>query len=154
MEYEYSFKVDSLDKYINYCISNNYELVEESNQTRTLYRNSNGTIARITTKEKNNIKNTYLDFKDDNDSDEILKVSKETIPLEVTDENKKAILSILNMLEYRKDKTLIRKRVVYKKDDVTFEIDDYSKPKMMVVAIEGIKDEVDIVYQELKGSEV
>ena len=58
------------------------------------------------------------------------------------------------MLEYRKDKTLIRKRVVYKKDDVTFEIDDYSKPKMMVVAIEGIKDEVDIVYQELKGSEV
>ena len=68
MEYEYSFKVDSLDKYINYCISNNYELVEESNQTRTLYRNNNGIMARITNKEKNNIKNTYLDFKDDNDS--------------------------------------------------------------------------------------
>lgn len=50
MEYEYSFKVDSLDKYINYCKTNNYELVEETNQTRILYKNNNGTIARITTK--------------------------------------------------------------------------------------------------------
>ena len=150
MEYEYSFKVDNLDKYINYCISNNYELVEESSQTRTLYRNSNGTIARITTKEKNNNKKTYLDFKDDNDSDEILKVSRETIPLEVTDENKKAINSILDILEYKKDKILIRNRVVYKKNGVTFEIDDYKLPKMKVVAIEGIKEEVDIVYKELK----
>ena len=150
MEYEYSFKVDNLDKYINYCISNNYELVEESSQTRTLYRNSNGTIARITTKEKNNNKKTYLDFKDDNDSDEILKVSRETIPLEVTDENKKAINSILDILEYKKDKILIRNRVVYKKNGVTFEIDDYKLPKMKVVAIDGIKEEVDIVYKELK----
>lgn len=150
MEYEYSFKVDNLDKYINYCISNNYELVEESSQTRTLYRNSNRTIARITTKEKNNNKKTYLDFKDDNDSDEILKVSRETIPLEVTDENKKAINSILDILEYKKDKILIRNRVVYKKNGVTFEIDDYKLPKMKVVAIEGIKEEVDIVYKELK----
>ena len=151
MEYEYSFKVNSLDKYINYCKKNNYELVEETNQTRILYKNNNGTIARVTTKENNNIKNTYLDFKDDNNSDEILKVSRETIPLEVTDENKKAINSILDMLGYQKEKTLIRNRVVYKKDDVTFEIDDYIEPKMKVVAIEGIKEEVDKVYQFLKN---
>lgn len=115
MEYEYSFKVDNLDKYMNYCISNNYELVEESSQIRTLYRNNNGIMARITTKEKNNIKKTYLDFKDDNNSDEILKISRETIPLLVTEENKEAIDSILDILEYKKDNTLIRNRVVYKK---------------------------------------
>ena len=154
MEYEYSFKVDSLDKYINYCISNNYELVEESSQIRTLYRNNNGIMARITTKEKNNIKKTYLDFKDDNNSDEILKISRETIPLLVTEENKEAIDSILDILEYKKDNTLIRNRVVYKKDGVTFELDDYIEPKMKVVALEGIKEEVDIVYNELKDSEV
>lgn len=154
MEYEYSFKVDSLDKYIDYCKNNNYEFVEETNQTRILYKNNNGTIARITTKEKNNIKNTYLDFKDDNDSDDILKISRETIPLEVTDYNKKAIDSILEMLEYKKNKTLIRNRVVYKKDGVTFEIDNYIEPKMKVIAIEGIKEEVDKVYKKLKDGEV
>jgi len=104
VEYEYSFKVDSLDKYINYCKTNNYELVEETNQTRILYKNNNGTIARITTKEKDNISNTYLDFKYNNDSDEILKVSRETIPLKVTDDNKQDIDSILEMLEYKKIK--------------------------------------------------
>ena len=154
MEYEYSFKVDNLDKYMNYCISNNYELVEESSQIRTLYRNNNGIMARITTKEKNNIKKTYLDFKDGNNSDEILKISRETIPLLVTEENKEAIDSILDILEYKKDNTLIRNRVVYKKDGVTFELDDYIEPKMKVVALEGIKEEVDIVYNELKDSEV
>ena len=108
-------------------------------------------MVRITTKEINNIKNTYLNFKDDNNSDNILKVSRETIPLEVTDENIEAINTILTILDYKKDKTLIRDRIVYKKDGVTFELDNYTKPKMKVVAIEGIKEEVDIVYQFLKN---
>lgn len=151
MEYEYSFKVKDVTKYIDYCKENNYELIEESSQIRTLYKNNNGIIARITTKETNNSKKTYLDFKDDNDSDEILKVSRETIPLEVIDNNKDAINSILDILEYKKEKKLIRNRVVYKKDGVTFEIDDYIEPKMMVVAIEGVKEEVDIVYKSIKG---
>lgn len=52
MEYEYSFKVDNLDKYINYCKNNNYELVEETSLTRILYKNKNEKKARITTKKK------------------------------------------------------------------------------------------------------
>lgn len=152
MEYEYSFKVKDLTKYLDYCKKNDYQLVEETNQERILYRNANKTIARMTTKIKNNKAKTYLDFKDDNDSDEILKVSRETIPLEVTDSNQEAVLSILDMLEYQKDKTLIRNRWVYKKDKVTFEIDDYKEPQMKVVAIEGNKNQVDKVYQELQES--
>ncbi|MBQ9319056.1 MAG: hypothetical protein IJR82_05435 [Bacilli bacterium] len=140
MEYEYSFKVKDLTKYLDYCKKNDYQLVEETNQERILYRNANKTIARMTTKIKDNKAKIYLDFKDDNDSDEILKVSRETIPLEVTDSNKKAVLSILDMLGYQKDKILVRNRWVYKKDKVTFEIDDYKEPQMKVVAIEGNKE--------------
>ena len=154
MEYEYSFKVKDLTKYLDYCKKNNYQLEEETNQERILYRNANKTIARITTKIKDNKANTYLDFKDENDSDEILKVSRETIPLKVTKNNKEAVLSILDMLGYQKDKTLIRKRWVYKKDEITFEIDDYKEPKMKVVAIEGNKEQVDKVYQELEDNNI
>ena len=132
MEYEYSFKVKDLTKYLDYCKKNNYRLEEETNQERILYRN----------------------FKDENDSDEILKVSRETIPLRVTKNNKEAVLSILDMLGYQKDKTLVRKRWVYKKDKVTFEIDDYKEPKMKVVAIEGNKEQVDKVYQELEDNNI
>lgn len=152
MEYEYSFKVKDLTKYLDYCKKNNYQLEEETNQERILYRNANKTIARMTTKIKDNKAKIYLDFKDDNDSDEILKVSRETIPLEVTDSNKEAVLSILDMLGYQKDKILVRNRWVYKKDKVTFEIDDYKEPQMKVVAIEGNKEQVDKVYQELEES--
>ena len=40
-------------------------------------------------------------------------------------------------------------RYVYEKGGVKFEIDDYIRPQMKVVAIEGNKDEVDKVYNEL-----
>ena len=44
MEYEYSFKVEEIDPYIEYCKNNGYEFIEETNQSRTLYRNTNKTI--------------------------------------------------------------------------------------------------------------
>lgn len=151
LEYEYSFKVKDIKPYIDFCIENEYEKISESSQTRILYRNINKTMARITTKESNVRKETVLDFKDDNQSEETLKVSRETIPLVINNENKEAIDSILDMLEYKKDKTLIRNRVVYKKNNVTFEIDHYTSPEVMcVVAIEGLKEEVDKVYKKLE----
>lgn len=150
-EYEYSFKVNDLQPYIEYCKNNKYEKAEETMQTRTLYRNKNKTMARITAKEKNGVEKALLDFKDDNKSSEILKVSRETIPLTITDDNKEAIESILDMLEYTKDTVLVRKREVYQKGNVTFEIDDYSSPEVMyVVAIEGEKELVDKVYEDLE----
>lgn len=51
-----------------------------------------------------------------------------------------------------REKILIRNRVVYYKNDVTFELDNYSSPEVMfVVGIEGKKESVDKVYEELKG---
>lgn len=149
-EYEYSFKVTDINPYIKYCENNNFEKLEESSQIRILYRNINKIMARITTTEKNGNKRVVLDFKDDNQSNDRLKVSKETLPLDINDDNSEAIDSILDMLEYKKDKTLIRKRIVYCKDGVTFELDSYSSPQaMFVVGIEGEKTKVDLVYNEL-----
>ena len=151
MEYEYSFKVNDINPYINYCIEKGFEKIKEYNQTRTLYTSSNNILARITSQEENGVINTVLDFKDDNDSDEILKVSRETIPLTVNENNKESIISILDILGYTIKKELIRKRYVFKKDNVIFEIDDYTSPQIMhVVAIEGEKEEVDKVYNEIK----
>lgn len=148
MEYEYSFKVKNLDIYIDYCKNNNYEKIEENIQTRILYRNKNKTMARITKKEKNKDTKLFLDFKDDILNDEVLTERRETLPLEFNDEE--AAESILNFLEYKKDTILVRTRIVYKKDNVIFELDNYKSPeKMYVVAIEGKKEDVDQVYNEI-----
>ena len=149
MEYEYSFKVESIEKYIDYCNSNDYKLIDKVKQTRTLYRNSNKTMARITINEYENNTKMFLDFKEDNLTDDILKIRKESLPLEFS--NMESINSILDFLEYKKDITLIRNRKIYEKDNVKFEIDEYESPEVYnVVAIEGEKEEVDKVYNELE----
>ena len=150
-EYEYSFKVKDIKPFVNYCESNNYDLVNEYEQVRTLYKNGSNIMARIT-------KNTYkdsiseiLNFKDDNISDSALKISRESKDLIITDDNREFVDSLINILDLNNKKELIRKRLVYKRQNVTFEIDDYSKPIMKVIAIEGNKDEVDKVYNHLKN---
>lgn len=149
-EYEYSFKVESLDPYLKYCLENKYKLIEDTKQTRLLCRNDNKTLARITIKESNGVVIKQLDFKDDIESDDILIERRESMPIEFEDEN--AVDSILEFLNYRKDKLLIRRRMVYRKGDVTFEIDDYDAPeKAFVIAIEGEKNEVDKVYKEVEN---
>ena len=45
-------------------------------------------------------------------------------------------------------------RYVFEKGDVKFEIDDYTRPEMKVVAIEGEKTQVDKVYQELVSNKL
>lgn len=151
MEYEYSFKVDSLEEYIKYCEDNGYVKKLEYNQVRELFTSDNKILARITTTKTEDNTDIFLDFKDDDDSDKMYKELRETIPLRVTDENRKAIDSILNILGYKKKKHLVRKRYVYKKGKVKFEMDDYTKPEVMhVVAIEGDKEEATKIYNEIK----
>lgn len=151
-EYEYSFKVNDISPFVEFCKKNNYELEDEYEQIRTLYKNGKTAMARIT-------KNTYpdksievLNFKDDNLNDNILKVSRESKDLEINDENRDFVISLLEILDLDKTKELIRKRYVYKKNNVIFELDEYTSPVMNVVAIEGLKEEVDNVYKELNDS--
>lgn len=79
-----------------------------------------------------------------------MKASSETTSLKVTEDNKEFIMSMLDMLGFNEFKTLKRKRYVYSKNNVKFEIDEYSEPeKMYVVAVEGEKEEVDNIYEEV-----
>lgn len=151
IEYEYSINVPSLEPYINYCKEQGYNFIEESNQTRTLYRKPNGTMARITNNEVNGVIKKLLDFKEDNWVEgQVLKQHKESLPIEYT--NDEAINSILDFLEYKKDNTLIRKRYVFEKGKVKFELDEYTQPyNACVVGIEGEKVQVDKVYEEIRA---
>ena len=59
---------------------------------------------------------------------------------------------MLEILGYHKDKTLKRRRFVYKKGEVKFEIDEYLEPEQCyVVAIEGENEAVDSVYDEVSS---
>ena len=150
-EYEYSFKVKDITPFIDYCLNNKYELKKEYEQTRTLYKNCGKVMARITKNIYKDNETEILNFKDDNLSDNVLKVSRESKDLVMNDENRDFVKSLLEILELNETKKLVRKRYVYTYDNVTFEIDNYITPTMNVVAIEGKKDEVDKVYNELKA---
>ena len=148
-EYEYSIRVKDIVPFITYCKENNYKLIEESIQKRALYKNNNKILARVTTIKEGKSKNIFLDFKDENESEDILKISRETGKIDVTD-NLNFVNSVLSMLEFHFYKELDRVRYVYTKDKVTFEIDEYLKPKMKVIGIEGNKEDVDKVYNILE----
>lgn len=149
-EYEYSFKVKNLKLYLNYCEKENYNKIKEEKQTRDLYTNGSGILARITISKKDTLKNIKIDFKEEDDSNQILKNTRESLALNVDTKNLKAFYTILDILGYVQIKHLVRTRTVYKKGNVKFEIDKYSSPeKMNVVAIEGEKTEVDKIYKQI-----
>ena len=154
-EYEYSFKVKSIEPYINYCKKNGYEEVCIVTQNRIVYenRNSNHIIARVTTEEKKGEKEILFDCKNIGEKNKSLNISNESLPMVVTKDNLEIINSILNVLEFYEAANNFRKRYIYKKGGVKFEIDDYTSPKMQVVAIEGDEGEVESVYKEIQSFE-
>ncbi len=148
-EYEYSLKVKDVSEFIKYCNDNNYVKEDEYLQTRTLFKNGGPVMARITENEINGKVEKVLNFKDDNLNDNTLKISRESKDLIVTSENEEFVESLLQILDLNNKKVLKRKRYVFVKEYVKFEIDEYLEPIMNVIAIEGIKEEVDKVYESL-----
>ncbi len=150
-EYEYSFKVESVEPYIDYCIDNGYTKTKESIQNRIVYQSLNNEhlIARITSTIVNDENEEILDFKNFSEKHKELQVSDESIPLKVDDNNRAIVMSMLEVLDFEEAADNTRKRVVYQNDDVIFEIDEYITPKMNVVAIEGNKEKVDLIYEEV-----
>lgn len=74
-------------------------------------------MARITTTKTGENTDVFLDFKDDDDSDKVYKESRETIPLKVTDENRGAIDSILNILGYKKKNIWLEQGIFIKRGE-------------------------------------
>ena len=153
IEYERSFNVEDIEPYINYCKQNEYELVSKTEQNRVVYecKHNIHIIARLTTEVINGVSKTMFDYKNVDKSNNDLKVSRESIPMVVTEENKDVVLSILNVTDFVFASNNQRVRYVYKKDDVIFEIDDYTLPRIMkVVALEGNQEKVESVYAKIK----
>lgn len=150
-EYEYSFKVKTIIPFIDYCKNNDYDELKIEKQNRIVYENNNSDdiIARITTKIINGKTNIIFDCKNVGKRDNDLKISKESLPIKITKNNKKQIESLLDVLDFYEAANNYRTRYVYEKNDIKFEIDDYENPKMKVVAIEGKKETVDKIYSEL-----
>ena len=149
IEQEYSFKVSDLRPFFTYLDNNNYELIETTEQVRTLYKKNDNTMLRLTVKKSNDKVVKELDFKQDNLSNDAYIERKESLPIVYEDDE--AVQSIINFLDYKKAIELVRKRYVYKKNDIKFEIDEYISPEQaLVVAVEGQKDIIEEIYNELK----
>ncbi len=148
-EYEYSFKVKSLEPVFMYLKENNYKEIFNKKQNRIVYENikNRNIISRITSNDED-----YLfDFKNKSYETETLKISKASLPLKIKKEDIENVKSILDVLGFEQTSNIVRTRFVFVKDEVKFEIDDYIKPKMLVVAVEGKRDKVDKVYNEVKN---
>ena len=150
-EYEYSFKVKGIKDFMSYCENNNYKKQEEYFQIRTLYKNGGAIMARITENEYEGKHEKILNFKDDNLDDKILKTSRESKDLIINKDNEDFVKSLIEILNLNNKKVLKRKRYVYAKKNVKFEIDEYIEPLMNIIAIEGKKEEVDRVYKNLEN---
>lgn len=152
LEYERSFKVEDIKPYIEYCEKNNFKKISVIKQNRVVYENKNSKniIARITTEEVDNKKETIFDCKNVGERDKSLKVSLESMPLIITKENKDIIMSILNVLDFFETANNLRTRYVYEKNNVKFEIDNYERPIMKIIAIEGEKIAVEEIYKEIQ----
>lgn len=135
-EREYCFKTRNLEKCKTFCLKNGFSLVSESQQTRTIFRKADKTMARITEDKTKNCSVFSLDFKEDKLSSNVLNVRKESKALVFDDLD--AVLSVLDFLNYSKDNVLNRTRFVFEKDSIICEIDIYDFQKdEVVVSIEG-----------------
>ncbi len=150
-EYEYNFKVNSLDSVIKYLNDNGYIKTCILKQTRKVYENKNNPsmIARITTNIVDDKEEVLIDFKNVKNKENNLKISDESVPIQINDNEIDKYLSILDVLEFEFKIELIRTRYIYEKNNVKFEIDDYIYPKMCVVALEGNCTEVDAEYKRI-----
>lgn len=155
-EYEYSFKVESIKPYLDYCIKNNYEKESEVIQNRIVYENKHtkDIIARITKKIIDQKEEIIFDIKNVGKRDDKLKDSVESLPLVLINETEKVINSMIKVLDFYEAANNYRIRYVYKKNNVKFEIDDYIQPKMQVIGIEGNKIQVDKVYKDLIDNKI
>ena len=150
-EYEYSIRTNDIKPFIDYCKKNSYVLKSAIKQNRIVYENRNNRkiLARITTIESNREKATIFDCKNVESGDSRFKLSRESKEMIIDENNRTINESMLDVMDFEKSADNLRIRYEYVNGDVKFEIDDYIRPEMKVVAIEGKPDLVDKIYQEI-----
>lgn len=76
-------------------------------------------------------------------------MSKESEAMVLDELGIKIARSMLEVMDFEQSAYNLRTRYVFEKGDVKFEIDDYIRPQMKIVATEGDKAQVDEVYQTM-----
>ncbi len=155
IEYEYNFKVDDISVVTKFCEKDGFVLVSKTSENRVVFENKQNRkiISRLTTTFGESDKVTVWDFKNVGKNDNLLKVSKESETMKLDEAGIKIARSMLEVMDFEQSADNLRTRYVFEKGDVKFEIDDYTRPQMKVVAIEGEKSQVDKVYQMLVSDE-
>ena len=156
VEYEYNFKVDDISVVTKFCEKDGFVLVSKTSENRVVFENKQNRkiISRLTTTFGESDKVTVWDFKNVGKNDNLLKVSKESEAMVLDESGIKIARSMLEVMDFEQSADNLRTRYVFEKGDVKFEIDDYTRPAMKVVAIEGEKSQVDKVYQELVSNKL
>lgn len=151
IEYEYNFKVDDISVVTKFCEENGFVLVSKTSENRVVFENRQNRkiISRITSTFGESKKVTVWDFKNVGKNDNLLKVSKESEAMVLEEAGIKIARSMLEVMDFEQSADNLRTRYVFEKGDVKFEIDDYTRPEMKIVAIEGEKNQVDKLYQIL-----
>ena len=151
VEYEYNFKVDDIGVVTRFCEGNGFILASKTSENRVVFENRQNRkiISRLTTTFGESDKVTVWDFKNVGKNDNLLKVSKESETMKLDEAGIKIARSMLEVMDFEQSADNLRTRYVYEKNDVKFEIDDYTRPEMKIVAIEGEKNQVDKLYQIL-----
>lgn len=139
-----------------FCEENGFVLVSKTSENRVVFENKQNRkiISRLTTTFGESDKVTVWDFKNVGKNDNLLKVSKESEAMVLDESGIKIARSMLEVMDFEQSADNLRTRYVFEKGDVKFEIDDYTRPAMKVVAIEGEKSQVDKVYQELVSNKL
>ena len=155
IEYEYSIKVERIKPFVDYCKNNGYVLVSVAKENRVVFQNlnNNNIISRITTTEKSGKTIILFDFKNKTVGDDKFKVSQESLAMSLKESEIAVAKSMLEVLGFKQSADNLRTRYVYEKDGVKFEIDEYIRPKMNVIGIEGEKEKVDEIYKFLNENE-
>lgn len=153
-EYEYTFKVDDVLPYIQYCEDNGFKKKCVTKQNRKVFENQNAKhiIARITTTIQDGEENIVLDFKNVGNKSKHFKISEESLPLTIKKDDIKIVLSMLEVVDFTLSADNHRTRYEYIKDDIKFEIDDYTIPPMKIVAIEGKEEKVEEIVNNLQNT--
>lgn len=156
IEYEYNFKVDDISVVTKFCEKDGFVLVSKTSENRVVFENKQNRkiISRLTTTFGESDEVTVWDFKNVGKNDNLLKVSMESETMKLDEAGIKIARSMLEVMDFEKSADNLRTRYVFEKGDVKFEIDDYTRPQMKVVAIEGEKSQVDKVYQELVSNKL
>lgn len=154
IEYEYTFKVKQIDAVIEFCEKNGFKLVSKSWQNRKVFENKHNRkiISRLTSTCADGSVAEW-DFKNVDNKNAQFKVSQESNVMILDKNGIENALSMLETMDFEMSADNERTRYVYEKDDVKFEIDDYTRPQMKVVAVEGDKTQVDQVYAALLKDE-